>query len=136
MKVLYDANIVLDVFQYREPFYGASALALTAALEGIVTGYFPAHAVPTISYVLRKHADQTTAVNAVNWLLGAFEIAPCNIVVLKQAAVANFKDFEDAVVAYSAFECQCDAIVTRNSNDFLTSPVPTLSPTDFLQRLA
>ena len=73
MKVLYDANIVLDVSQRRALFYEASALALNAALEGIVTGYFPAHAVPTISYVLRKHADQTTAVNAVNWLLDAFE---------------------------------------------------------------
>ncbi|MBL7645510.1 MAG: PIN domain-containing protein [Candidatus Hydrogenedentes bacterium] len=136
MKVLYDANIVLDVFQRRELFYEASALALNAAIEGSVTGYFPAHAVPTISYVLRKHTDQTTAANAVSWLLGAFEIAPCNIVVLKQAAVAEFKDFEDAVVAYSASECQCDAIVTRNSLDFRNSPVPTLSPTEFLQRLA
>ena len=133
--MLYDANIVLDVFQCREPFYSASTLALNAALKGVVTGYFPAHAVPTISYILRKHANKTIAAEAVYWLLDSFEIAPCNKTVLKQARGANFRDFEDAVVAYAALGCQCDAIVTRNGNDFLTSPVPPLDPTSFLQRL-
>ena len=73
MKVLYDANVLLDVFQYREPFYEASVLALNASMNHLVVGYFPAHAVPIISYVLRRHADKETAALAVNWLLDTFE---------------------------------------------------------------
>jgi predicted nucleic acid-binding protein len=135
MKVLYDANVLLDVFQYREPFYEASVLALNASMNHLVVGYFPAHAVPIISYVVRRHADKETAALAVNWLLDAFEIAPCDGPVLRDAAGSTFKDFEDAIVAYSALQCSCDVIVTRNTGDFLASPIPALNPIEFLSDL-
>jgi predicted nucleic acid-binding protein len=135
MKVLYDANVLLDVFQNREPYYESSALALNSSMNGMVTGCFPAHAVPIVSYVLRRHADKETATQAINWLLHAFEIAPCDGTVLQEAAASSFKDFEDAIVAYSALRCSCDVIVTRNTGDFVTSPVQALNPTAFLDTL-
>lgn len=136
MKVLYDANVILDVFQNRKPFYESSVFALNASMNGVVTGCFPAHAVPIVSYVLRRHADKETAARAVNWLLDAFEIAPCDGPVLREAAASSFNDFEDAIVAYSALRCSCDVIVTRNTVDFVSSPLPVLSPTEFLVTLS
>lgn len=135
MKVLYDANVLLDVFQHREPFYEASVLALNASMNHLVVGCFPAHGVPIISYVLRRHADKETAALAVNWLLDAFEIAPCDGPVLREAAASSFNDFEDAIVAYSALRCSCDVIVTRNTEDFVASPIPALNPIEFLDEL-
>lgn len=135
MKVLYDANVLLDVFQNREPFYEASVLALNASMNHLVVGYFPAHAVPIISYVLRRHADKETVAQAVYWLLHAFEIAPCDAPILHESATSSFNDFEDAIVAYSALRCSCDVIVTRNTRDFVTSPIPALNPMDFLDTL-
>lgn len=104
-------------------------------MNHVVAGYFPAHAVPTVSYVLRRYADKETAALAVNWLLDAFEIAPCDGPILQEAATSPFNDFEDAIVAYSALRCSCDVIVTRNTGDFVTSPVPVLSPMEFLDTL-
>ncbi len=134
MRVIYDTNVLLDIFQNRKPHYDASAFAINASLEGIVTGVFPAHAVATVDYILRKYADQETASAAVAWLLDILEIAPCDESVLKQAAGSDFKDFEDAIVAFSAQQNSCECIVTRNVGDFASSPVPALSPEAFLKK--
>lgn len=135
MNVLIDANVVLDVFQFREPHYEASALAINAALEGAVTAFFPAHAVPTVDYVLRKYADLPTAASAITWLLDTFEIVPCDATLLRLAADSEFADFEDAIVAFSAEHSHCTYIVTRNTGDFAASPIPALRPETFLEKL-
>lgn len=135
MNVLFDTNVVLDVFQHRIPHYEASALALNAHLNHQAQGFFPAHAVSTVDYVLRKYADRQTAANAVDWLLKRFEICPCDGGLLRLAASSEFRDFEDAIVAYSAIRCSCSFIVTRNTVDFSTSPVAAITPQALLQLL-
>lgn len=52
MKVTVDINVLLDVFQKREPHYAASA----RALQGELIGVFPAHGFTTLYYLDRKHA--------------------------------------------------------------------------------
>lgn len=42
------------------------------------------------------------------------------------------RDYEDDLVAYSAHRTGIDFIVTRNGRDFEKSPVPVLSPTEFV----
>lgn len=135
MKILFDTNVVLDVFQFREPHYEASAFAINAVLTGKVTGFFPAHAVATVDYVLRKHADRPTAIGAITWLLDSFEIIPCETSVLRLAVQSAFSDFEDGVVAFSAQKADCTFIVTRNTGDFSASPVAALTPAEFLTAL-
>lgn len=135
MNVLFDTNVVLDVFQHREPHYEASAFALNAILEHSATGFFPAHAVATVDYVLRKYANRMTATNAINWILERFEICSCDDTILRLAARSDFADFEDAIVAFSAQRSSCHFIVTRNTGDFSTSPVTALSPELFLKKL-
>lgn len=44
-------------------------------------------------------------------------------------------DFEDAVVAASAEAAGCDYVVSRNVPDFAGSPVPAVTPADFLKHL-
>lgn len=41
MKVLFDVNVLMDVFAEREPFYPAAASAWSAAEAGRVQGSFP-----------------------------------------------------------------------------------------------
>jgi len=42
------------------------------------------------------------------------------------------KDYEDALLASVAKRSKADFIVTRNEGDFKGSPVPAVSPQDFL----
>ena len=50
-----------------------------------------------------------------------------------EAIRMNFSDFEDAVVAATAARENADYIITRNTKDFIKSPVPSISPADFLK---
>ena len=43
MKVMFDANILLDVFQNRQPYYRDSAFCISEALKGTLEGWIPAH---------------------------------------------------------------------------------------------
>lgn len=50
--------------------------------------------------------------------------------------VSGFKDFEDAVQYYSAFQVKADCIITRNKGDFRDDKLPVLAPEEFLATLA
>jgi hypothetical protein len=45
-----DLNVLLDVVQRREPFYAASAAALSKLLTPESTGCIPGHALTTLDY--------------------------------------------------------------------------------------
>ena len=44
-------------------------------------------------------------------------------------------DFEDAVMIETAIRSKVDCIVTRNTKDYLKSPVPVYTPDDFMKAL-
>lgn len=135
MKVLVDLNVFLDVEQRRQPFFADSATVLNAALNGRITALLPTHSITTLFYVLERQLNAADAMRAVNWHLTHFQVPALDQATLKRAAALGFPDFEDAVVAALAEKAGCSHIVTRNVADFSASPVPTVSPTDFLSLL-
>jgi hypothetical protein len=50
--------------------------------------------------------------------------------VLRRAAAAGWRDFEDAVTAAAATRARCDAIVTRNPRDFAKADARVVTPSD------
>lgn len=54
MKVMVDLNVLLDVFQRREPFFAASSGVMAIALEGRVEAVVPTHSVTTLYYIVSK----------------------------------------------------------------------------------
>ena len=53
-----------------------------------------------------------------------------------RALALSMTDFEDAIQAAHAESCGAHLIVTRNTADFANSPVPAMTPEDFLARYA
>jgi hypothetical protein len=47
---------------------------------------------------------------------------------------SNMADYEDALLAFNGKRHKADYIVTSNAADFINSPIPALSPQDFLQQ--
>lgn len=135
MKVMFDANIALDVFQQREPHQIISAQALSSSLSGNIHGSFPAHVVTTIYYILRKSVGNARAAETIRWMIETFEITPCDAEFLSAAAQSAMTDFEDAVVTYSARRAGCDVVVTRNTSDFDHSPILAVTPAQLLEML-
>lgn len=130
-----DINVLLDVFQRREPYYAASAQVVGLVTSGRLRGVCPAHGLTTLYYLARKHASKPAAEEAMDRVLGSFAIGNLDRDGWRRARMLPMPDFEDAVVAMVAKESSSSFIVTRNVGDFAASPVPAISPADFLSQL-
>jgi predicted nucleic acid-binding protein len=132
LTITLDINVALDVFQKREPHYAASAQVMALVVTGAVRGVFPAHALTTLYYLVRKHGARSDAEAAMDQLLRHFEVGNLDSADWRAVRGMNFADFEDAVVAKVAERTNSAYIVTRNVGDFTDSPRPAITPTDFL----
>lgn len=136
MRVLIDTNIVLDFLLQREPFFQDAELLFQAIDEGEVIGYITATTLTDIFYISRRHTRSLEqARQAVSETLTAMAICPVDRAVLELALDSRLNDFEDAVQIFSAVTQGLEAIVTRDSQGFSSSPMPVLSIQELLQQL-
>jgi predicted nucleic acid-binding protein len=136
MKVLIDTNIVLDFLLQRLPFFQDAELLFQEIDSARVVGYVTATTLTDIFYISRKHTRSIEqARQAVSETLTVMEICPVNRAVLKSAFGSGLADFEDAVQIACAIAQALDAIVTRDTQGFLSSTVPVLSIHQLLQQL-
>ena len=133
MKALIDLNVFIDVLQKRQEFLKPSLQIVKQALTGKLTGYLPAHSVTTAVYICRALGTGSRRDDALNLILDKrINVIPCDRKILLDARALDFADYEDAVVAVSAKRAKCKYIITRNVKDFANSPVPAITPSDFL----
>lgn len=134
MTVVLDINVLLDVFQKRQPHYAASVAILNQVLNRDIKGVCAAHGLTTLFYIARKHGTQADAEAVIDQVLEFFEVISLDKAEWKRARSFLMDDFEDAAIAATAEKCAASYIVTRNEDDFLLSPVPAISPAAFLSR--
>ena len=132
MKIMIDLNVMLDVFQARDPYYHASASVISNVLNKEISGLLPSHAITTIHYITSKYSGKQKSDETIDWMLTHFEIAAADKTSFVRARKMEISDFEDGVVASLAELTGCDLIVTRNISDFKKSPVKSLTPEEFL----
>jgi predicted nucleic acid-binding protein len=136
MRVLIDTNIVLDFLLQREPFSQDAELLFQAISAGQIIGYVTATTLTDIFYISRKRTRSVEqARQAVSEILTAMVICPINRAVLESAFNSGLVDFEDAVQIFGAVAQGLDAILTRDSKGFLSSPIPILSIQEMLKQL-
>jgi len=136
VRVLIDTNIVLDFLLQREPFFQDAERLFQAIDTGQVVGYVTATTLTDIFYISRKHTRSVgQARQAVSETLIAMVICSVNRAVLESAFGSGLADFEDAVQIFCAVAQGLDAILTRDTQGFLSSPVTVLSIQEFLQQL-
>ena len=135
MTVTVDINVLLDVFQKREPYYTASAQVMSMVVDGTLSGVFPAHGLTTLYYLVSKYASKPNAQNAMDRVLDHFQIGNLDEAGWREARKLPIADFEDAVVALVAKSTGSTFIITRNVGDFSGSPVLAITPADFLSQL-
>ena len=132
MRVMLDLNVLLDVLQQREPFYTSSATVLSRAVEGTDEACLPSHALTTLHYIVAKHAGREQAGALIDWVLAHIEIVPQDRAQFVRARSLDFADFEDAALSSAAEATGCKLIITRNMADFGSSPIPAVTPEEFL----
>ena len=134
MRLMVDANIVLDVLAHRDQWKEASRRICNLAAGKAFELFVSAHSVTTIHYIVRKLSDQAKAGVALSWLIAHFNVAANDRTTFMRAKTLDFPDFEDAVVAAAAESSGCDFIITRNLRDFVRSPVTPIAPEVFLSQ--
>jgi len=136
VRVLVDTNIALDFLLQREQFFQDAELLFDAINSDQVIGYVTATTLTDIFYIARRHTRRIEqARQAITEILSVMEICPVSRVVLESALGLSLVDFEDAVQVACAVAQGLDAIVTRDRQDFSSSPVTVLSVQELLQRL-
>jgi predicted nucleic acid-binding protein len=132
MRVMLDLNVLLDVAQKHEPFYAASASVLSRAVVRTDAACLASHSLTTLHYIVAKYAGREQGDTLVDWVLAHLEIVPQDRAQFVRARSLDFDDFEDAALASAAEAAGCEMIITRNLADFASSPVPAVTPEEFL----
>lgn len=136
MTVTLDINVLLDVFQQRQPHFPESSRVVDMVVGGSLVGILPSHGLTTLYYLVRKHGTRSGAEAAMDQVLKHFQIRGLDQAEWDQARKLTMEDFEDAAVAMVAQTSGSAYVITRNTNDFGSSPVRAISPADFLAMLA
>ena len=135
MKVLIDANVILDVLLNRPPWVTDSQAVWDANHRQQIHGHLVATTITNLFYIARKLVGQSLALSGVRDCLAAFDVVPVDQTILQDAATLSGSDFEDNVTIRCAVTFGMDVIVTRNLADFTDSPVPAISPGELLNRI-
>ena len=132
MKLLLDTNVLLDTLLGRA---GAKASGdIIASCPAVHTGFIAWHGLATIYYLVSKAKSAATAQACVKALLAWAQVADTGHADALRAIGYSMFDFEDALQAAAAEASGASFIITRNGKDFANSPIPVLTPEDFLLR--
>jgi predicted nucleic acid-binding protein len=132
MLLLLDINIILDVV-FQRPGEPASS-ALIGACNEQHQAWVAWHSVATLAYLIERQRNPAVARELVTGLLSWARVAATGHQDALQALRLPMSDFEDALQVSAAQACGADYIITRNGRDFVQSPLPALSPEEFLAR--
>ena len=135
MKLLIDANILLDVLMKREPHYSDSALIWKLCETEQVEGYVSALTIANLMYIMRKELTPEAIEDVLKKLSLIFRITELTPQDIKKAAEMKWHDFEDSIQSVTAERIHADAIITRNIRDYHHSRVTAYTPSEYLSRI-
>lgn len=129
MKVLIDSDILLDVALDRAPHAEASGSVLDWAESHPGSAGVAWHTLTNVAYLLKD--DPRLFLNE----LLSFALVPqTSTEAARQALKLPVADLEDAFLVVAAMQFEAECIVTRNVKDYRRSPIPALTPEQFLKK--
>lgn len=134
MKILVDANVLLDVALDRGEFVRESKEVVAWCQETAGSAMMAWHTVSNVYYVLRGARNDSFARRFISDMLRFGDIAGGDAEAVRRALTLALSDFEDALQVAAAMSAQAQWIVTRNAADYRGSPLPAITPRDFIRR--
>lgn len=135
MRIVIDLNIWIDIAA-RPSSFPESIELYRRIEEGFHKACLPLCAYTTLYYLLAQLIGKKGALE----FLASIEARGVEFLLFSKKEVSlaeklSFSDYEDACVAASAVNSNCEYIITRNVSDFKRSPVPALAPKLFIKHL-
>jgi predicted nucleic acid-binding protein len=137
MRILLDTNILVDVLERRKGFFEDSYTVIQLAAQEKIECFLSAGAVTDVYYIIRRSIkDPVKAKESIIGLTALIGICDTMARDINTAMSLDISDFEDAVAAAVALRIKAEYIITRNTKDFVNSPVPARAPAEFLKFFA
>jgi predicted nucleic acid-binding protein len=131
--IFIDTNVLIDFLADRKPFSLEAAKIFNYSFKKKVTIYVAAVSYNNIYYILRQSCTHSETIKILNELQEWTEAIDVSKDVIRKALKSEFKDFEDAIQYNCAKTLnKIDCIVTRDTKDFKTSSIPTMTPKEAL----
>lgn len=134
MRLLIDANILLDVLQNREPHVQDSAKVWKLCETSQDIGFVTTLSFANLVYVMRKELDPDKIEEVYKKLELIFRLTDPKASDIADAIDLKWGDFEDSLQSVAAGRVKADYIITRNVRDFRESKVLALTPSEYLAR--
>ena len=133
MRVLIDANVLLDYISERQPFVIDSSKVIKLCIENVIDGCIAAHTITNLFYILRKEISVQERRKLFLDLCRVFTVIGIDFEKLELSLKNDtFDDLEDCLQDECAVEFKADYIITRNTIHFESSSVKAIEPKDFM----
>jgi len=131
--IFLDTNVLIDFLADRKPFSVEAAKLFNYSFRKKVIVYVAAVSYNNIYYILRQSCTHPETIKILAELQDWTEAIDVSKDVIRKALKSEFKDFEDAIQYNCAKTLnKIDCIVTRDTKDFKTSSIPTMTPKEAL----
>ena len=128
-----DTCVIIDALQKREPFWHDAENIFIAAAEDKFAGIITAKSLTDVYYLHHRCTHNSAKTREIlSGLLEIFTLSDTASIDCRNALISEVSDFEDAVMMETARRINADCIVTRNARDYKNSPVPVMSPEQFV----
>lgn len=134
--ILIDTNILLDVLLERDGLVDESQAVLDWCEQHPGESWIACHTLANLYYIGLKTAGKKEAERFVDEVLDVFEVCPADTLTARTARALPIPDFEDALQVAAAQKARLERIVTRNKKDFRRSPIPAVTPKEFLAAIS
>ncbi len=135
MKVFLDAVVILDYLLDREPFHEDIAHIIDYSLSSELELCISANSVTDIHFIISRFDGAARALRKIQTIIDWVTIETVSEVIIKQAALSDFKDFEDAVQNFCALDAGHTILITRNVKDYRKSQLAIMTPKEFWAKL-
>ncbi|MDO4400218.1 MAG: PIN domain-containing protein [Coriobacteriia bacterium] len=132
MNLLVDTNVFIDYLGRKPPYFENAQRLAAAGFFGDASLWLPAQSAKDAFYALSHYVSPVHVQDALLEAFAVFKPVSLNADDLVRAARLKWDDYEDCLVALCAEHVQADYIITRDAEGFARSPVPTLTPGEWI----
>ncbi len=130
--IVLDTNVMLDAWLDRAPHAEAALKVIRLIETGNVRGYLAATTITTLYYFARRARGEAAARTGLRLVAQSFGLIPVDSGLILSAIAREGPDFEDDLIIETAIREGASAILTRDPSGFRASPVPAVSPSEWL----
>jgi predicted nucleic acid-binding protein len=132
-SILIDTDVCIDFITGRMPWNVEAGKIFEASENGKFIAFISGLTYSNLFYIMRKTYGSQKTLFMLSDLRRLSQVSPISSSAVDWALSSGWKDFEDAIQYQSAVENQCQAIVSRNLDEYIgATRIPVLTPTDFI----